>query len=123
MTNIRFDYAERRAYYRLMNGRQIHKSTSQPDYIELVNTYLKQTKHIDGLTDVSVWDTSNGDKVFLTYEYARNDSYKKLIHMEAIEKIMKNDYSLVDFQELENNRVRLEMSNYIELQIEEELEQ
>ena len=121
MTNIRFDYAERRAYYRLMNGRQSPKS--QPDYIELVNTYLKQTKHVDGLTDVSVWDTTNGDKVFLTYEYARNDSYKKLIHMEAIEKIMKNDYSLVDFQELEGNRVRLEMSNYIELQIEEELEQ
>ena len=111
MTNIRFDYSERAAYDRFMKDG--HTFTG---YIDSINVYLKNTKH-DELTDVSMWDTStHGDKVFLTYYYAKNDSYKKLDHMQAIERILSKHYSLVDFQEFDGDHVRLELSNEMEMQ-------
>ena len=108
MTNIRFDYAERTAYDRFVNSAKFSNRVENSTYIDIINIYLRQTKH-GGLSDVWIYQTSTTDKVYLTYYYVKNGSYKKLEHMQAIEKIMSEHYYLVDFEEFEGNRVRLEM--------------
>ena len=105
MTNVRFDYSEREAYNRLMDATG---SANHATYIDTINIYLKQTQH-EELSDVWIYEHADFDKVYLTYYYVKNDSYKKLEHMQAIERIMKEHYYLTDFQEFEGSKVRLEM--------------
>ena len=107
MTRIKFDYTERVAWNRFINATGTDYA-NHATYIDTINIYLRQTKH-EELSDVWVYQTSTYDKVYLTYYYVRNDSYKKLEHMQAIEQIMKEHYYLTDFVEFEGNRVRLEM--------------
>ena len=109
MTNIRFDYSNRMAYKRLMN--EDYQMTNHATYIDTINIYLKQTQH-EELSDVWIYEHTDFDKVYLTYYYVKNDSYKKLEHMQAIERIMKQHYYLTDFEEFgcsEGRKVRLEM--------------
>ena len=105
MTNIKFDYSNKMAYNRLIDATG---STNNATYIDTINIYLKQTKH-DELSDVWIYEHIDCDKVYLTYYYVNNDSYKKLEHMQAIERIMKQHYYLTDFEEFEGRKVRLEM--------------
>ena len=108
MTNIRFDYSAKSAYRRLMNAID---SLNAATYIDTVNIYLRHTKH-EELSDVWIYEHTDHDKVYLTYYYVKNDSYKKLEHMQAIERIMKQHYYLTDFEEFgcsEGKKVRLEM--------------
>jgi hypothetical protein len=107
LTRIKFDYAERVAWNRFINATGTDYA-NHSTYIDAINIYLRQTKH-EELSDVWVYQTSTYDKVFLTYYYVKNDSYKKLEHMQAIEQIMKEHYHLVDFEEFDGNHVRLEM--------------
>ena len=109
MTRIKFDYAERVAWNRFINATGTDYA-NHATYIDVINIYLRQKKH-EELSDVWVYQTSTYDKVYLTYYYVKNDSYKKLEHMRAIEKIMKEHYILTDFQEIEYNGVRLEMKS------------
>lgn len=112
MTNIKFDYSEKSAYRRLMNAAlEISINVKHATYIDTINIYLKQTQH-EELSEVWIIDrkeTRGHDKIYLTYYYVRNDSYKKLEHMTTIERIMKQHYHLVDFEEFEGRKVRLEM--------------
>ena len=108
MTRIKFDYAEREAFNRFANAAKLSNRVENHTYVDIINIYLRQTKH-EELSDVWVYETSTYDKVYLTYYYVKNDSYRKLEHMANIEKIMKEYYHLVDFEELEGNSVRLEM--------------
>lgn len=108
MTSIKFDYSEKSAYNRLMDATG---SANHAKYIDTINIYLRQTQH-DELSEVWIFDrkeTRGHDKIYLTYYYVINDSYKKLEHMQAIERIMKQHYYLTDFQEFEGRKVRLEM--------------
>ena len=105
MTNVRFDYSNKMAYNRLMDATG---STNHATYIDTINIYLKQTQH-EELSDVWVYEHTDFDKVYLTYYYVKNDSYKKLEHMITIERIMKQHYYLTDFEEFEGRKVRLEM--------------
>ena len=105
MTNVRFDYSEREAYVSLMNA---SGNTRDTTYIDTINIYLRQTHH-EELSDVWIYEHTDYDKVYLTYYYVKNDSYKKLEHMQAIERIMKKHYYLTDFEEFEGRKVRLEM--------------
>jgi len=105
LTNVRFDYSDKLAYKRLMNATG---SSNHATYIDTINIYLKHTQH-EELSDVWIYEHTDFDKVYLTYYYVRNDSYKKLEHMQAIERIMKDHYYLTDFEEFEGRKVRLEM--------------
>ena len=107
MTNVRFDYSERVAWNRFINATGTDYA-NHATYIDTINIYLKQTQH-DELSDVWVYQHTNYHKVYLTYYYVKNDSYKKLEHMQAIERIMKQHYYLTDFEEFEGRKVRLEM--------------
>jgi uncharacterized LabA/DUF88 family protein len=109
MTKIIFDYVEREAFNRFVNAAKLSNRVENHTYVDIINIYLRQTKH-EELSDVRIYETSTYDKVYLTYYYVKNDSYRKLEHMANIEKIIQEHYHLVDFEEFDGgDMVRLEM--------------